>query len=59
LITDYLDGGLPADWRAGLEEHLSGCDGCTEYTRQIRFTIDALKALTPDGSGRAGNTTRP
>jgi hypothetical protein len=59
LITDYLDGVLPPDWRAGLEEHLSGCDGCTEYARQIRFTIDALKALRTDDSGHAGDTTRP
>ena len=45
LITDYLDGVLPPDWRAGLQDHLSVCDGCGEYTRQIRFTIEALKGL--------------
>jgi predicted MFS family arabinose efflux permease len=46
LITDYLDGVLPADWRAGVEDHLSDCDGCTEYTRQIRFTLQALRSLS-------------
>ena len=45
LITDYLDGVLPPVWRAGLQDHLSVCDGCSEYTRQLRFTIEALKGL--------------
>jgi predicted MFS family arabinose efflux permease len=46
LITDYLDGVLPADWRAGVDDHLPDCDGCTEYTRQIRFTLQALRSLS-------------
>jgi anti-sigma factor RsiW len=45
LVTDYLDGVLPADWRAGFDGHLAGCAGCTEYVAQIRFTIQALKEL--------------
>jgi hypothetical protein len=49
LLTDYLEGVLPAEWRAGLEHHLDECDGCTEYTRQVRVTIEALKQL---GAGR-------
>ncbi len=45
VITDYLDGVLPADWRADVDDHLAKCDGCTQYTRQIRFTLEALKDL--------------
>ena len=45
LVTDYLDGALPPGWRAGFEEHLAGCDGCTEYVQQIRATIKALESL--------------
>jgi Major Facilitator Superfamily/Putative zinc-finger len=57
LVTDYLDGVLPADWRAGVERHLAQCDGCTPYLQQIRVTIDALQRLgtelrTPDVSRR-------
>jgi MFS family permease len=54
LITDYLDGVLPADWRAGIADHLSECDGCTEYTRQIRFTLQALSELSTAEGPRPG-----
>ena len=39
LVTDYLEGTLPAETRARLENHLSGCDGCTHYVEQMRQTI--------------------
>lgn len=45
LVTDYLDGVLPADWRAGVDEHLAGCGGCTEYLNQIRATVELLGRL--------------
>jgi anti-sigma factor RsiW len=48
LVTDYFDGVLPAGWRAGLDRHLAGCDGCTTYLEQIRATIDALARLDGD-----------
>jgi hypothetical protein len=48
LVTDYLDGVLPADWRAGVERHLTECDGCAAYLQQIRLTIDALHRLNTD-----------
>jgi hypothetical protein len=51
LVTDYLDGVLPPELRSKLREHLNGCDGCTEYVRQIGVTIRALQQadlhLTP------------
>ena len=39
LVTDYLDETLPADVRLQFENHLRGCDGCTNYLEQMRQTI--------------------
>ncbi len=43
LVTDYLDGALPPALKDKFQTHLTGCDGCAEYLRQIRLTIHALK----------------
>jgi hypothetical protein len=48
LVTDYLDGVLPPNWKAGIDRHLNGCDGCTRYLQQLRATIDALERLHVD-----------
>jgi len=57
-VTDYLDGVLSPDWRAGFENHLADCDGCAEHVQQIRLTIRALQGLTAAGSPQqvAGST---
>jgi anti-sigma factor RsiW len=48
LITDYVEGALsPADVRR-FEEHIGGCDGCTEYLAQFRRTIELTGTLTLD-----------
>jgi len=48
LVTDYLEGALdPADLRR-FDEHIAGCGNCTEYLAQMRATIRAVGALTPD-----------
>jgi anti-sigma factor RsiW len=39
LVTDYLEGALPAHERARFEAHLAGCQGCTAYVEQMRHTI--------------------
>jgi len=39
LVTEYLEGTLPDDLRVRMENHLSGCDGCTNYLEQMRKTI--------------------
>ncbi len=47
LVTDYLEAALsPADVRR-FEDHLAGCDGCTEYLAQFRRTIQLMGTLTP------------
>ena len=39
LVTEYIEGTLPAELRTRMERHLSGCDGCTHYLEQMRQTI--------------------
>jgi anti-sigma factor RsiW len=48
LITDYLEGTLPASERARFERHLAGCEGCQAYLDQMRTTIGALGRLPPE-----------
>lgn len=47
LMTDYLDGALPATDAARLEAHLAGCPHCTEYLRQLRTTADLAGRAEP------------
>ena len=48
LMNDYLEGAMPSDDRAEFEEHLSVCDGCTNYLGQLRATIKSTGMLTED-----------
>ncbi len=45
LVTDYLEGRMPARTRRRFERHLSKCDGCTAYVEQLRVTIAATGRL--------------
>ena len=47
LVTDYLEGKLPAADRARFERHLEPCDGCREYVAQMRTTIELVGEVTP------------
>jgi MFS family permease len=51
VVSDYLDGVLPPDWREQVDDHLTGCDGCSEYLRQMRATLDLLAQLERQGGG--------
>ena len=48
LVTDYLEGALPAAERARFEEHLAGCSGCRTYLEQMRQTIRMAHKLSED-----------
>lgn len=39
LVTAYFDDALPNGVRERFEAHVAGCDGCTEYLRQMRAAI--------------------
>jgi anti-sigma factor RsiW len=45
IITDYLEGALPADDARRLEEHIAMCQGCTEYIAQMRELAGGLGEL--------------
>ena len=46
LITAYLDGALPDDLRADVDEHLDMCDGCQNVLAQWRTIINLAGQLT-------------
>ena len=48
LVTDYLDGVLPARERRAFEHHLTLCDGCSSYLEQMRETRRLTGALGVD-----------
>jgi len=48
LITDYLEGAVPAAEARRLERHLETCPGCTEYVQQMRTLAGSLGGLSED-----------
>ena len=48
LVTDYLEGVLPADEARRLERHLQTCPGCTEYLEQLRAIAGSLRGVTDE-----------
>ena len=48
LVTDYLEGSMPAEQRARFDEHIAGCDGCTTYLEQFRITIELTGMLSEE-----------
>jgi anti-sigma factor RsiW len=45
LLSDYIDGRLPADVRSDLEQHLGGCSECSEFVGSFRSTVALLQSL--------------
>ena len=39
LVTEYLEGALPPDEVAAVDQHLVDCDPCLRYLRQMRATL--------------------
>lgn len=39
MVTDYLEGALPAELQRAAERHLAACPHCREYLEQMRRTI--------------------
>lgn len=46
LVTDYLEGALPAHERVRFDEHLANCRHCRVYLDQMQRTIRAVGRLT-------------
>jgi Predicted transmembrane transcriptional regulator (anti-sigma factor) len=39
-LSEYIDGELPPDLCAKLEEHMAGCENCTVVVNTLKRTID-------------------
>jgi anti-sigma factor RsiW len=52
LVSDYLEGALPADQHSRFEAHIAGCVNCAAYLRQMRETIALLGTLPADALSR-------
>ncbi len=48
IVTDYLEGALPAAEASRLERHLETCPGCSEYLEQLRLIAGSLRGVTDD-----------
>ncbi len=48
LVTDYLEGTLSRRERRRFDQHLAGCDHCTEYLAQMRETLRLTGRLVPE-----------
>jgi anti-sigma factor RsiW len=49
IVTDYLEGALPASERERFESHLRQCAKCTTYLQQMESTIAVMGTLTENG----------
>ena len=45
LVTEYLDGALPAATVDLVEQHLVMCDWCQDYLHQFETTIESVGRL--------------
>ena len=51
VVTDYLEGSMPAERRLLFEEHLVFCDWCRTYLEQMRATVRLTGTLREDDIG--------
>ncbi len=48
LVTDYLEGRLPASDLARFDAHLGACDACVTYIEQIRASVKVVGTLAEE-----------
>jgi predicted anti-sigma-YlaC factor YlaD len=48
MVTDYLEGTIPPDLQARVDEHLSICPGCTSVLEQIQRVVQLAGQLSED-----------
>ncbi|HEY2330547.1 MAG TPA: zf-HC2 domain-containing protein [Acidimicrobiales bacterium] len=50
-VTAYLEGALPDDVVARIDEHLADCPHCREYLRQMQLTVEMSRDVATDVVG--------
>jgi len=48
LVTDYLEAELPVEERTRFELHLTYCDWCRRYLRQMRLVRASAERVTEE-----------
>lgn len=48
LVTDYVEGALPASERLAFEQHVAACPPCRAYFAQMRTVIRVAGSLRED-----------
>jgi anti-sigma factor RsiW len=48
VVTEYLEGAMPAEHRTRFEEHLAYCSWCQTYLAQMRETVEVTGMLRED-----------
>jgi anti-sigma factor RsiW len=53
IVTDYLEGALPAEEARRFDEHIALCEWCARYLEQMRVTMRTVgrideESITPD-----------
>ena len=48
LVTEYLEGSMPAERRLGFEEHIAICPPCRNYFDQFRHTLELGNTIEED-----------
>jgi predicted anti-sigma-YlaC factor YlaD len=46
LVTDYVEGVMPAAEHRRVDVHLAGCVGCTQFLEQMRRTVELAGRVT-------------
>lgn len=46
LIMDYVEGVLPPDLKAGIEEHMASCERCAAFVASYRETPRIVREAT-------------
>jgi anti-sigma factor RsiW len=57
LVTDYFEERLSPVDRARFDAHIAGCDACTAYLEQMRFTLEALGRIPEETISEAARQT--
>jgi anti-sigma factor RsiW len=57
-IMDYIEGALPPDRSALVDEHLAYCDGCRTVLEQWHTVVDLAGRVTTDDLDAIEPTTR-